>query len=143
MQYRCSFSFLELVDVFLVDDRVDGHGGLARLTVADDQLTLAAADGNQRVDGLEARLHRFVNRFTRDNAGRFHFDAAGFFRLDRTFAVDRIAQTINNAAEQFFTNRNFHDLAGTLDDVAFFDVAVVAENNDPDIVGLRGSAPCL
>jgi hypothetical protein len=29
----------------LVDDRVDGDGGLAGLAVADDQLALAAADG--------------------------------------------------------------------------------------------------
>ena len=39
----------------LVDDRVDGDGGLAGLAVADDQLALAAADRDHRVDGLDAR----------------------------------------------------------------------------------------
>src|SRR5690606_7806450 len=42
--------------VLLVDDRVDGDGGLAGLAVADDQLTLAAADRDHRVDGLVAGL---------------------------------------------------------------------------------------
>jgi hypothetical protein len=31
--------------IFLVDDRVDRHRGLTGLTVTDDQLTLATADG--------------------------------------------------------------------------------------------------
>ena len=45
----------------LVDDRVDGDGGLARLAVADDELALAAADRDHRVDGLDARLHGLVH----------------------------------------------------------------------------------
>jgi hypothetical protein len=43
------------VDVFLVEDRVDRDRGLAGLAVADDQLALAAADRDQRVDRLDAR----------------------------------------------------------------------------------------
>ncbi len=39
----------------LVEDRVDGDGGLARLAVADDQLALAAADRGHGVDRLDAR----------------------------------------------------------------------------------------
>ena len=46
----------------LVDDRVDGEGGLAGLAVADDQLALAAADRDQGVDGLDAGLDRRVDR---------------------------------------------------------------------------------
>ena len=45
-----------LVEALLVDDGVDGDGGLAGLTIADDQLTLATTDGHQRVDGLDASL---------------------------------------------------------------------------------------
>ena len=36
----------------LVDDGVNGDGGLASLPVTDDQLTLATADGHKRVDSL-------------------------------------------------------------------------------------------
>ena len=39
----------------LVDDRVEADGRLAGLAVADDQLALAAADRDERVDGLDAR----------------------------------------------------------------------------------------
>ena len=49
---------------------VDRDGGLAGLAVADDQLALAAADGDQRVDGLEAGLHRLVHRLARNDARR-------------------------------------------------------------------------
>ena len=41
----------------IVDDGVKQDGGLAGLTVANDQLALAAADGNHGVDGLEAGGH--------------------------------------------------------------------------------------
>ena len=44
------------VAAFLVDDRVDADGGLARLAVADDQFALAAADRDHRVDGLQTRF---------------------------------------------------------------------------------------
>jgi hypothetical protein len=46
----------------LVEDRVDGDGGLARLAVADDQLALAAADRRHGVDGLDAGLQRLAHR---------------------------------------------------------------------------------
>ena len=44
----------------LVHDRVDGDGGLAGLAVADDQLALAAADRDHRVDGLDPGLQRLM-----------------------------------------------------------------------------------
>ena len=53
----------------LVDDRVDGDGGLAGLAVADDELALAAADGDHRVDGLDAGLQRLLDRLALDDAG--------------------------------------------------------------------------
>src|SRR3546814_6326522 len=42
-----------LVDALLVNEGIDGDGGLAGLAVADDQLALAAADGHERVERLE------------------------------------------------------------------------------------------
>ena len=72
----------------LVDDGVDGDGGLAGLAVADDQLALAAADGDHRVDGLDAGLHRLVHALARDDAGRLDLDLARFLGLDGALAVD-------------------------------------------------------
>ena len=54
----------------LVDDRVDRDGGLAGLAVADDQLALAAADRDHRVDGLDAGLERLVDGLALDDARR-------------------------------------------------------------------------
>ena len=42
-----------LVEALLVDDGVNGDGGLASLPVTDDQLTLATANGHKRVDSLK------------------------------------------------------------------------------------------
>jgi hypothetical protein len=58
----------------LVDDRIDCYGGLAGLAVADDQLTLAAADRHHGVDGLQARLHRLAHRLALDDARRHLLD---------------------------------------------------------------------
>src|SRR3546814_20111588 len=59
-----------LVDRLLVDDGVERDGGLAGLAVADDELALAAADRDQRVERLEAGLHRLVQARTRVVSGR-------------------------------------------------------------------------
>ena len=45
-----------IVETLLVDDGVDSDGGLSGLTIANDQLTLATADGHEGVDGLDASL---------------------------------------------------------------------------------------
>ncbi|MHC2794564.1 hypothetical protein ACVINZ_003576 [Mesorhizobium jarvisii] len=126
-----------VVHRLLVEHRVEDDGGLAGLTVADDQLALATADRDQRIDGLEAGRHRLMHRLARDDAGRLDVDALAFGRLDRALAVDRIAERVDDAAEQTRTDRNVDDGAGALDGVAFLDVAVGAEDDDADIVGFE------
>src|SRR5690606_27960445 len=126
-----------VVDRLLVQEGVEDDGGLAGLTVTDDQLALAAAHRDQGVDGLEARRHRLVNRLARDDARRLDVNAAAFLGLDRALAVDRVAESVDNAAEQFRTDRNVNDCAGALDDVAFLDVAVGTEDNDTDIIAFK------
>ena len=58
----------------LVDDRVDADRGLAGAAVADDELALAAADRDHRVDGLEPGLERLLDRAAVDHAGRVALD---------------------------------------------------------------------
>ncbi len=49
------------VFALLVDDGVNGHGGLAGLAVTDDQLTLSATNRDHGVDGLDSSLHRRIH----------------------------------------------------------------------------------
>src|SRR5690606_34205684 len=126
-----------LVGFLLVDEGVDRNGGLAGLAVADDQLTLAATDGDEGVEGLEAGLDGFVDRKSRDDAGSLHFDAHALFGDDRALAVDRIAKAIDDAAEQALADGNVDDGAGALDGVAFLDLGVRAEDHDADVVGFK------
>ncbi len=125
---------VRLVDRLLVQDGVERDGGLAGLAVADDQLALAAADRDQRVDGLQTGLHRLVHRFPRNDAGRLDVHAAAFGTFDRALAVNRVAERVDHAAEQALADRHVHDGTGPLDRVAFLDVPVRTEDHDTDIV---------
>src|SRR5690606_35982989 len=116
---------------------VENDGGLAGLVVADDELELAATDGNERVNGLEACGHRLVHGLARENAGRFHVHTPALRGLDRAFAVDGVTQRIDHAAKQLLAHGHVDDGAGPLDRVALSDAGVRAENNDTDVVGLE------
>ncbi len=130
-------SSVDCVERLLVEDGVERQRRLAGLAVADDQLALAAADRDQGVDRLEAGRHRFVHRFARNDPGRLDVDARAPGRRDRAFAVDRIAERVDDAAEQFLADRHVDDGAGALDRLAFLDVAFGAEDDDADIVALE------
>src|SRR6185437_11117425 len=125
------------VERLLVEDGVERDRGLAGLAVADDQFALAAADRDERVDGLKPRRHRLVHRFARDDARRLDVHAGARFRLDRALAVDRVAERVNDAAEQALADGHVDDGAGALDGLAFLDLAVVAEDDDADVVGFE------
>src|SRR3984957_7374656 len=126
-----------LVERLLIEDGVERHRGLAGLAVADDQFALAAADRDERVDRLEAGRHRFVHGFARNDAGRLDVDAGALGGIDRALAVDRIAERVDDAAEQLLADGHVDDGAGALDRLAFLDVALRAENHDADIVALE------
>src|SRR5258708_760857 len=125
------------VERLLVQDGVERDRGLAGLAVADDQLALAAADRDQRIDRLQPSRHRLVDRLARNDARRLDVDALAFRGLDRAFAVDRIAERIDHAAEQALAHRSVDDGAGALDGLTFHDLAVGAEDHDADVVGLE------
>src|SRR3546814_10247798 len=80
-----------------------------------DLFALAAADGDEGVQSLETGLDGFVHRGARDDARRLHFDAHALLGLDRTLAVDRIAEAIDDAAEQALADGDVDDRAGALD----------------------------
>ena len=118
----------------LVDDRVDRDRGLAGLAVADDQLALTTADRDQRVDRLDAGLHRLVHGLAADDAGRLDLHAARLHVGERTAAVDGLAERVDDAAEQAVADRHGEDVAGGPHDLALFDVVDLAEHHGADRV---------
>ena len=55
-------------------------------------------------------------------------------RGDRTLAVDGLPQRVDDAAEQLFADGHRDDAAGALDDVAFLDLRVLAQQHGADAV---------
>src|SRR5690606_27234378 len=97
---------------FLVDDGVDGQSGFTGLTVTDDQLTLATANRYHGVNGFVASFNRLVYRSTGNNARRNALNARGLGGVQRAFAVDRVPQSVNRAAQHAFGYRDFQNAAG-------------------------------
>src|SRR5690606_8216251 len=126
-----------VVIAFLVEHRVERDRGLAGLTVTDDQLTLAATDRDQRVNGLEAGGHRLMHRLAGNDARRLDVRDAAFGRLDRALAIDRIAERVDDAAQQALAHRAVHDRARALDGIAFPDLTVGAEAHDANVVAFE------
>ena len=122
------------VFVALVDDSVDRDSRLARLAVADDQLALAAADRNHRVNGENARLHGLLDRLAGVNARRLELDGAHALRLDGALAVDRLAERVHDAAKHAFAGRNLDDAARRAHLVVFLDSRDIAQKNGADLV---------
>src|SRR5690606_37783017 len=83
----------------LADDVVDRDGGLTGLAVTDDELALATTDGDHRVDGLDAGLHRLVHALALHDAGRLQLELATTLGGDLAESVDRVAQRVDDAAQ--------------------------------------------
>ena len=121
----------------LVDDGVGGDGGLTGLAVANDQLTLTAADGDHGVNGLDTGLQRLLNGLPLNDAGGRGLNGTVLGAVDGACTVDGLTQGIDDAADQGFAHRHGHNLAGTLDKAALFDAHVRAQQHDGDGVLLQ------
>ena len=99
----------------LVEDRVDRNGGLARLAVAENQLALAAPNGNERIDDFEAGLERHRDgRAVHDGRGGA-FDGQALAGGHRPLAIQWPAERVDDAPQQSIAHGHVHDLARTLD----------------------------
>ena len=109
---------------------VDGNRGLTRLTVADNQLTLPAADRNHGIDSLQTGLQRLVYRLTVNNARSFtlqrHFAKLAAYQ---PFAVQRFAQRVDNTSQHTLAYHNGSNTLGTFHHEAL----KIAKEMAPDI----------
>ena len=126
-----------VVDGLLVDDGVDGDGGLASLAIADDELTLAAADGDERVDSLEASLHGLVDGLAGEDTGGLDFDTLAGDVLEGGAAIDGLSEGVDDASEELLADGDVDDGSRALDDVSFDDLTIVTEDDDTDVVVLK------
>ncbi len=122
---------------FLVDDGVDDDGRLARLAVADDELALAASDGNHGVNGLDAGLHRLTDRLAVMTPGAIFSMGERPEACNGTLAVDGLAQRVDDAAQQALADGHVEHAACRLDGVAFGQVAPAAQHDGADEVLLE------
>src|SRR5262249_11124274 len=102
-----------------------------------DQLALAAADGNHRVDCFEAGLQRLLHGPAVDDPRRIALDRPELLGVDRALAVDGLAEGVDDAPDQRFAHPHLGDAPGPLDHVPLADGAVLAEEDGPDVVLLQ------
>ena len=119
---------------FLVEDGVDCDSGFAGLTVANDQLPLATADGDHGVDRGDARLHGLVHRLALDDARRHRLNQPGFGGGDVALAIDGLAQGVHHAAKHGVAYGHSGNLAGGLHGAAFLNPATFAHQHHADVV---------
>jgi len=121
----------------LVDDRVHGDGRLAGRAVADDELALAAADGDHRVDRLDAGLQGLFHGLPLDDARRDNVHLARLGRVDRPEAVDRPAERVHHPPHQSSPHGHIQHATGAAHFVPLAQHEVVAEDDGPDVVFLQ------
>src|SRR5581483_2582254 len=118
----------------LVNDRVERDRRLPGLAVANDQLTLTAADRDHRVNRLDASLHGCVDRFAINHAGCDALQGPRLRGGDRALAVDRLTKRVHHSTDQGVADRDLHNAPGASYLVALGDLEVVAEHDGADRV---------
>ena len=78
-----------------------------------------------------------MNGFTWDDARRFNVSNVTRRGFDWALAVQRVAQTINNATQQLWANWNVNDGVGALNSVTFFNVTVGTKDNNTYVVAFQ------
>ena len=119
---------------FLVDNGVERDGSLAGLAIANNQFALATADRDHGVDGLDTGLHGLFHGLAVNHAGGDAFKRQSERGVDGAFTVDRLAEGIDDTADQSLANGHGHDLAGAANRVAFLQTSVVAKQHGTDLV---------
>merc|ERR1719384_119770 len=128
---------VSLVESLLVDDGVDGDGSFASLSVTNDQLTLATANGHKGVNSLDAGLHRLRHGLPGDDAGSLQADTEPLAGAKGTLAINGVAKGINDPAETLHADGDVDDGTSPLDNIALLDELVVTEDDDTNVVRLQ------
>ena len=90
--------FGRFVQASLIDNGVNGDRRLPGRAIPNDQFPLPASDRDHRVNRQNTGLDRHRDALSLDNAGSNLFDRISLLGFDRTFAVDRLAQSVDHPA---------------------------------------------
>jgi hypothetical protein len=93
-----------VVPALLVENGVEGDGSLAGLTITNDKFTLSTSNGNHGIDGLETSLHGLIDRAARKNTGSLDLSTAPLLGVERTLAINGIAESIDDTAKELRTD---------------------------------------
>src|SRR5208337_5164360 len=122
------------VAALAVDNGVERDRGLAGLAVANDELALATADGDHRVDGFQPSGHGLFHGLAVDNARSEALDRNVLVGVDRAFVINGLAERVDHSTDHRIAHRHAHDAAGALDLVAFFDFRVLTQEHHANLV---------
>ena len=75
-------------------------------------------------------MHAFSSNDTRGD----HFNPAKIFGINRALTVQRLTNRRDNPAKHGFTHRHLGDLAGSFNDIAFFNVNIFTHDGAAYIV---------
>ncbi len=117
------------VPTLLVNNCVEGDSTLPSGTITNNELALAAANGNHGINGLDTRLNRRINALAEGDTRRNPFYWSGFGSTNRTLPINRITKSINHAADEFIAHGYLNDAASGPHLIALFDVLIVAQHH--------------
>ncbi len=120
------------VAVALVDNGVDGDGGFADGAVADNQLPLPAPQRKQSVHHHQPGLHRLRHQLAVDNRRCRALDRCQCFARNRSLAIERAAQRVDDPAQQLRPHRHAHHIAGAANALPGLDRIGIVEQHTAD-----------
>jgi len=126
-----------VVPSLLVEDGVNGNGGLTGLTITNNQLTLATANGDEGVDRLKTSLHGLVDRATGKNTGGLDLSTDLLGGLNGSLAIDGVTEGIDDTTKHGRADGNVDNGTSTLDSLTFLDESVGTEQDDTDLASLQ------
>jgi hypothetical protein len=100
-----------VVPTLLVENGIKSDGSLSGLTITNDKLTLSTSNRNHGIDGLETSLDGLVDGVTGKDTGSLDLGTTLLLGAERSLAVDWVAESIDNTAEELNTDWNI-DLIG-------------------------------
>lgn len=101
----------------------EGRQAQTRFRVKGAQPRLWEAATYERVNRLEASLHRLVHGFSGDNAGGLLFDSGTIISHNGTLAIDGVTEGVDDSADDAVANGDINDRASALHDIAFLDLS--------------------